>query len=208
LTVLEVIKRRGIKEILHFTTNRGVLGTLHTGALKSRNRISKEEQLEFVLKLNSTIRKDTQWLDHVNLSITRINGYFFEISSERWHITADIWWAVLAFDPEILTHKGVYFTTTNNIYPSCSRGPGGGGIEAMFAPKVIARYGAVMTREKLADSVPTCEQAEVLYPGEIPLKYLKRIYVRKDSEADEVNGQLALTNQEEIEVVVNKKIFK
>jgi len=185
-----------------------VLGTLHTGALKSRQRLSKEEQLEFILKLNSSVRKDGAWLDYVNLSITRINGGFFEICSEQWHKTEDIWWAVLSFDPEILCHDHVHFTTTNNIYPSVRRGEGEAGIEAMFAPKVAGRYGSILERPKGSpDNVPTCPQAEVLYPKEVPVKYLRRIYVRKTSEEFELGGQLAVTRHEDIETIVNPKVF-
>jgi len=209
MSVEDVVRRRGIEEVLHFTTNRGVLGVLATGTLKSRQRLSKDKQLEFILKLNASTRKDAAWLDYVNLSIVRINSTFFDISSGKWHKGQDIWWAVLAFDPEILAHKGVYFTTTNNMYTGVNRARGEKGIEAMYASKVIRWVGNEVVREKgLAESETTCQQAEVLYPGEVPVKYLKRIYVRTAEEEIEAGGLLGVTGAKGIEVSVNPEKFK
>jgi hypothetical protein len=59
----------------------------------------------------------------VNLSISRINARLFNISAKNWHRALDGWWAVLSFDPLILTHDGVVFATTNNAYPGVIRRP-------------------------------------------------------------------------------------
>jgi hypothetical protein len=159
--------------------------------------------------MNAPFRKDVTWLDYVNLSITRINGTFFDICSEKWHKTEDIWWAVLAFEPDILAHEGIYFTTTNNIYPSVQRGTGALGLEAMFAKKVIARYGAEILRTAATpDNWPTCPQSEVLYPMQVAIQHLRTIYVRTEAEAHEASAQLEVTHRRGINVVVNPKIFQ
>ena len=200
---------RGIAEVLHFTTSRGVLGVLHTGALKARQRLATDKQLQYILKVNAASReKDSDWLDYVNLSIGRINSWFFDISSGKWHVADDLFWAVLAFDVEILSHDDVYFTTTNNIYTGVKRARGAKGIEGMFAPKIVRWTGNVVVRDAgQRDNEPTCLQAEVLYPKQVLLKYLRTIYVRKDDEEDELSAQLAITRNQRINIVTEPEIF-
>jgi hypothetical protein len=158
MTVAEIIERRDIQEIVHFTTNKGVLGTLAARSLLSRKRLASEKLLDHILKLNAAYRKDTAWLDFVSLSITRINSPFFSVSAGRWHIGQDIWWCILSFLPVILTHDNVYFATTNNIYPSVKRGVGCAGLEALFDNAVSSRYGHIKTRHPgMAQNLTTCE---------------------------------------------------
>lgn len=194
---------------MHFTTNHGLLGVLYSSALKSKARLAKDKQLEFILKPNAPVRKDPDWLDFVNLSLSSINDIYFEISANKWHRGEDIWWCVLAFDPEIISHSGVYFTTTNNIYTGVIRTMSESGLERMFAPVVTRWVGNDVKRPVgLPASHPTCEQAEVLYPGEVSTKYLRRVYVRTHEEGDEVSAQIAATGHQEIEIVVSPKTFR
>lgn len=199
---------RNVSEIVHFTTNKGLLGVLYTESLKARARLAKDNRLEHILKPNSAFRKDLAWLDYVNLSVSHINTSFFSTSSGRWHVTEDIWWAVLAFSPEILDHVGVCFSTTNNIYTSVERGAGEAGFEAVFAPIINLWPGEIVVR---GDEHPlcrsTCAQAEVLYPGEVSTRWLDRIYVRCDEHADEVQAQISAVRHRPIEVIVNPDKF-
>lgn len=207
MTTEAVILERGITEVLHFTTNQGLLGILYSGFLKSRNRLEKDEQLEFIFSPNAAFRKDKEWLDHVNLSIGRINSQFFK-SAGYWHRDRKIWWCILSFDPVILTHEGVTFSTTNNIYTGVMRGNGGEFLAKLFAGKIVRWNGNIVTRSpQLPSAFPTCEQAEVLYPGQVSLEYLKKIYVISDDDQDEVCGQFRALNHPEIEVVVSPQIF-
>ena len=69
---------RNIQEILHFTTNRGLLGTLVSKQLLSRCRLSDDKLLQHILYPNAVIRheeyeffdKEQNWIDFVNLSIS------------------------------------------------------------------------------------------------------------------------------------------
>ena len=101
MTVEEVIDRRGITEVLHFTTNQGLLGMLASGGILSRERLPKEKYLEHVYKPNAPVRHDSNWLDYVNLSITTINTEFFGHSS-RWRQDQEVWWCVVSLDPAVL----------------------------------------------------------------------------------------------------------
>lgn len=209
MNIHTIIKRRNITEVLHFTTNEGLLGILHTRFLKSRKRLPVDKQLEYIFKPNAIWRKDTQWLDYINLSISRINAQFFEISSNKWHRERDIWWCVLSFDPVIITHEGVYFATTNNMYTSVKRGQGVEGLEALFAARLIQYSDKVVRRDPEQPlCYTTCSQAEVLYPGELSTEFLKKIYVNKSEHHDEICGQCSGVGHPTVEVIVSSAVFK
>jgi len=208
MKVKDIIQARGIAEVLHFTTHKGLLGILHSGFVKSRKRLPAEVQLEYIYTPNAIYRKDRNWLDYVNLSITRINHQFFT-SSCRWHRESELWWCILSFDPVILTHSSVHFATTNNFYPSVIRGVGAAGLENLFATRVAGRYGNIQQRPtNCDDAVTTCNQAEVLYPKELSIDFLQRIYVENGDDEDEVHAQLALVGKSLLQVVVDPEKFR
>jgi hypothetical protein len=207
MTIGDVVARKGITEVLHYTTHLGLVGILDGAVVKSRSRLGCDQRLEHILRLNTRRVMDPGWEDYVNLSVTRINVRLFGISSIHWH--PDVWWAILVFDPEILEHPDVTFTTTNNIYPSVLRNRGELGLEAMFAPVVRGRYGVVHQRTPMTpDNFTTDAQAEVLYPGEIATTFLRRVYVTRDDRQDEVYGQMRGLGHREVEVVVDPARFQ
>ena len=187
--ILDAAERRGITEIVHFTTVRGAVGVLAAQALKSRARVSEDEYLEKVYRPNALFRKDGAWSDYVNLSIERINEWMFQTST-RWHSDENNSWVVLSFHPRILSHPGVVFTTTNNIYPSCERVEGLSGFERMFAETVRGYYSQLRTREGKLDSWPTDRQAEVLYPGQVSCAHLQRIDVQLEQALETIHGAM------------------
>jgi hypothetical protein len=214
LTVLQAITQRGIEEVLHFTSNRGLVGILASEELLSRRRLNREDYLQVILHKNSAIRpedspffdKKADWLDFVNLSISDINSYFFR-TSERWHRAKDIWWVIAAFDPVIMTHEGVYFATTNNKYDFCQREKGVAGLNALFGNPIRRLSNWFAHRASRPVSHPTCEQAEVLYPGSIPTRYLRKIYVRDVQDCDRVRGWLREFNIDNVLVVLDPAKF-
>ena len=185
MTIADIIKQRAIKEVLHFTTNKGLTGILVKKAVLPRKRLPKENYLEHILFYNCASRiRDTEWLDYINLSITSINLHLFGISSGKWHPDIDGWWCILSFSPQILTHQGVYFCTTNNAYTCVVRGTGVEGLENLFADRVEREPGWVaIRREDTSINQPTCNQAEVLYPSRLSIDYLKHIYVQDKEHA-------------------------
>jgi hypothetical protein len=209
MSVHDVIKDRLIREVLHFTTNQGLLGILYSGTVKSRARLPEEKKLEYIYRPNAAFRKDTAWLDYVNLSIGRINSQFFDVAAGRWHRDRDVWWCILSFDPVILTHEGVHFTTTNNIYPAARRGTGEAALKALFAQSVHGRYSERIDRPaSLSAAFPTCEQAEVLYPGEVSIQFLRRVYVARHEDHDELCGQFAALGLTPLEAAVQPDVFR
>jgi len=171
VSVESIIKDRGITEVLHFTTNCGMTGILASGAVKPRASLGIDRRLEFIVTFNCPDRqRDRDWHGYVNLSITRVNCDLFAISRKKWHSASPGWWCILSFGSEVLTHKGVVFCTTNNAYAGVVvRQAGAEGLERLFAQKVLAyESGTMATRQKgTPANVPTCKQAEVLYPGEL-----------------------------------------
>jgi hypothetical protein len=133
--------------------------------------------------------KDRDWTGYVNLSISQVNKYMLD-KSVVWHPPkTGVWWAVLSFDPEILAHKDVYFATTNNTYvETVKRGTGRDGLEALFDDSM--RWGHYSTLIRRWPGMPahltTHDQAEVLYPREVSLEYLRGIYVAEEDHIDDV----------------------
>lgn len=209
MSIQDTINTRNISEILHFTTNRGVLGILDTQLLKSRARLNTDARLEYIFKANAEDRsRDLAWLDYVNLSISRINKFFFERSAGNWHKYADLWWCILSFSPEILAHQGVIFTTTNNIYTSVRRAPEKEGLEAAFADKIKWYRDIVIFRDQaLPENMTTCEQAEVLYPGQLSTQYLRKIYVPSEEIEDELVAQIGAVGHTHVPIEVCAPLF-
>ena len=221
MTIADEINKRGISEVLHFTTNRGVTGTLHKGFLMSRPRLNEEEILRHVLQLNWENRPEVSadfdnsedWIRFVNLSVSAINHRLFRLSRARHNVTG-IWWCILGFDPEIMTHEGVYFATTNNGYDACIRDVGKSGIKALFAPKVQRKssrmHGGPWSVQRGSRSIelPTCEQAEVLYPDQLDIEHLRKIYVEENEHHDMIAGLLAENGYENIKVLVEPNKFE
>ena len=204
--ILDAAKRRGVQNVVHFTTMTGALGVLAAKALKSRCRLPADKYLEHVYRPNSEIRKDEQWFNYANLSVERINDWMFE-ASKRWHADFDNPWVVLSFDPTILTHRGVVFTTTNNIYPSCRRAEGVEGFAQMFAAPVRGRYGRLHDRSGKMPSWPTDRQAEVLYPVQLSCDYLRHIDVQTEEATDAIHGMLGGLGVD-VSVLFAPEVFK
>lgn len=204
--VLAAAEAKGVGSVLHFTTLSGAIGVLASQAVKSRTRLPKEKYIEYVYEPNS-VRKDTEWLDYVNLSIERINDWMF-MASTRWHPAKVNSWVVLSFSPQILAHPGVVFTTTNNIYPSCKRAEGLSGFNQMFAKTVRGRYGVLHDRSDKLPSWPTDRQAEVLYPGELSCEHLQRIDVQVEEAVDSICGVLSGLRQRSLPVRHAPEVFQ
>jgi hypothetical protein len=203
----EVVERRGITEVLHFTTNLGLIGVLATRALKARALLDIDDYLEFIFKANAARIRDRQYLRYVNLSISRLSPAFFKWS-RRQHTTEDLYWCILSLTPEILGHDGVLYATTNNIWTGCDRARGGEGLEALFAKKVH-RYSTLWAERQdgYPHNWPTCDYAEVLYPEQVRTDFLQRIYFETDDQMHHGAAQMRALNHPEIELVVAPELF-
>lgn len=211
----DAIANRGIEEIVHFTSNNGLVGALELGALVSRRVLPEEKHLAYVAAPTAAARaeasayfdKGRDWLDYINLSVSELNSSYFRFAS-KWHVNSDRWWALLSFSPEILLHDSVVFTTTNNVYEHVRRASGLAGFEAMFM-EPIRRKGPTWAavRRGRGQQLPTCEQAEVLYPTRLSLDFLRAIYVRTEDQHDLVSGWISLYRRNGVNVVISAEKF-
>lgn len=204
----DIIAKREISELLHFTTNRGITGMLASQALLPRKRLAIEKHLEHVYIYNCANRpRDAAWHDYVNLSITSVNRKLFGVSEGNWHADMEGWWCIVALSPEIMEHPGVYFTTTNNMYSGVLRAQGPKGLEALFASQITLWNANITTRSATAPAnQPTCPQAEVLYPGSLPFEFVSRIYVKGATEASEIESILEVF-EADTEIIIRADLF-
>lgn len=210
MSIRDIATDRSIEEILHFTTNKGLVGILASGHILSRAQLPTEKYLEHVYEPNAEVRRDGPWLDHVNLSISRLNWEFFG-HSRRWHAHEDVWWCAVAISPAVLELPDVVFTTTNNIYTGCRRAPGEEGLKAMFADRVPRWAGNVVVRPPdFPDSWTTDHQAEVLVPRKVRVEHLSKIYVATEAHADIVASQceILLGEAAPLPIVIDPDVFE
>lgn len=212
MPILKLIETRSIKEILHFSTNHGLVGIATIGAVISRNQLKADSKSPlFALNPhNAKFRSDPDWLGYINFSISRINSSFFGYS-KTWKRSMDDYWVILSFKPEILSHVDTVFCTTNNIYHgSCIRNSGLKGLENCFADNVISKHNNRIVRpHDFPCHWTTCQEAEVLYPKELSLDYLQCIYVEDEETSDQVLTTLQLlTDRTDFKVIINPDKFK
>lgn len=203
-----VVNERGIERLIHFTTNRGLLGILAKGAILPRASLEVDDYLEKIYQANAALRRDPAWKGHTSLSISVMNVDFFGYS-EFQHVEDDLWWCALAVEPIVLGHEGVVFCTGNNIWPRTTRGYGAAGLEAMFAEAVPGTYNSVIKRSTdAASSWPTCNQAEVLYPGEMPTEHVMTVYTRTALHCAAGDAMMATVDHPHLEFVVDQPLFE
>ncbi|MDD3813158.1 MAG: DarT ssDNA thymidine ADP-ribosyltransferase family protein [Desulfocapsaceae bacterium] len=197
MSISDIISQYDIKEILHFTTSKGITGILATDYLSCRNILHQDNYLEYIYQYNCPDRsRDRDWWGYVNLSVTSVNRHLFGISCGKWHSSEDCWWCVLSFKPEICNHAGVHFTTTNNMYSGVMRQQGETGLKTMFAPQIAQWHGKTIKRLHTTPSnQPTCEQAEVLYPNKLSLNNINCVYVENEENAAKFDSIKVLFNK-------------
>jgi len=76
------------------------------------------------------------------------------------------------------------------------------------AAVVPRRPGWAARRGQRPRNLPTCEQAEVLYPNALALHYLQRVYVRQGEESDRVHAMLANYGRDDVGVLVQEEKFR
>lgn len=210
MSIEDIVVARRISEVVHFTTSHGCLGTLYTKNLLSRARLQNDEMVRYLFAANAELRRDVSFLDYISLSLEHINTEFYRVSANKWHRNDPIFWCILAFDPVVLTHDGVVFATTNNIYSSVIRSAGETGLKRLFADRVERWNSTPIVRRTtdMNDCYPTCFQAEALYPQALSTDYLQRIYVRTARDQSETIGFLKATFHPEINVIIAPEKFE
>ncbi|MEU9960551.1 DarT ssDNA thymidine ADP-ribosyltransferase family protein [Streptomyces sp. NPDC050982] len=205
------LAERGISEVRHFTTNRGLAGILAMQALLSRKQLPEEAYIEHIFTPNCDTRKDRKYLDTISLSISRINAAFFSICSGAWHANSDVWWVILGFEPVTLASPGVIFTTTNNIYSNVKRGEGVEALSMLFADEIRPFNPPplkIIRRTNQPVDCPTDPQAEALYPQSLSTEHLRRIYVRFPEHEEKVAATMDAVGHPSVEIKYDPEAFR
>lgn len=214
MDIEQYTKIKGITEILHFTTEKGLTGCASSNLVLSRKALNEDQYLSHIAspvsnerkEAQATFNKDQNWLDYINLSISEINTSYFN-AAKKWFQGEDRWWCIMSFDPIILTHPGVYFTTTNNIYTSVIRTSGLKGMQAMFDDTIIRWWNKTVSRNGRAINLTTCEQAEVLYPNPLDMSFLRSVYVQNQEQAASIHGTLVSFGFQAVNVIICPEKF-
>jgi hypothetical protein len=183
------------------------MGLLRKGALLSRQRVQDDPELAYIF-LSVWPVKAHAWVDYVSLSITRINRELYRRAERN---LPDRWWAVLSFDPAIMDDDGVFFATTNNAYEEvCRRAPRLDGFRDLFSAEVSwGHYGSVKRRtDRTPCNQPTDIQAEVLYPGSIPMTYVQRIYVTEAEHRRHIRAWCSAFDITEPSIEIRPEVFR
>lgn len=206
--ISSLIHERKITEVVHFTTNRGLLGILVQRLCTARALLAQDEYLESIYHENTKRRReDPKYWSYVNLSISEPNHRFLRISSEDWWANEDLFWAVLSFDPVIMTHPGVLFAPGNMGYDGITPAAGREGAEALFADRVPKGFSKTMLRWDRAPHLPTNPQAEVLYPQAVSTRHLQRICVLTDEDAAKAEAIVSVSGHDEVDIIVDPVTF-
>ncbi len=206
--VSQEISRRGIRRLVHFTKLENLTGILRYGLLSSQELRSRR------LSVNEN---DTRRLDmHPEcscLSVTfpnyRLFYYFRQLDD-----TVD--WIVLELTPDVLFSLREYpiFCPSNAASEAvrCKIGEHQASdvksFQNMFAEESEYR-GSLMRRKNLglSPSDTTDPQAEILFPGSIPLKYINKIKVNDMRVQDECQKMVLKHGIEDISVAVDQQMF-
>ena len=181
--LVEAARRRGVTRLAHFTPLNNLLGIVELGAIVARDRLltlARERNDTFLLDyiaFNDRLRLDHR-TGHVNLSVQHPNARL--LRRFRAICPCDVW-CVLLVSPACLETPGVLFAVGNVAARQVRQGgiaSGVAGFEALFRDSQLSAnqfQASRLTRRGLDDNLPTDPQAEVLFPGEIPLRLVDGI---------------------------------
>ena len=172
--ILAALERHAITRLIHFTPLVNLLGMLNCHAIMPMERVRAyalahpESELLDYIQRNDKLRLDRR-TDCINLSLQQPNFPLFR----RFRLNLcnvmgvpDLAWCVLELDPTLCAYPGVNFTTTNAAANRARWGQGLTGFEALFATPTA--------------NAPRDQQAETLYPGDIPLSAIRAICVKDE----------------------------
>ncbi len=203
-------RERGISRLVHFTPLNNLLGIMNLRGILARRKIEEYARVmndDFLLdyiSYNDSHRFDKR-VDCINLSIEHINHLLFRRFREKF-LECDNW-CVIEIDPICLEKDGVIFTTGNaasSYVRTHGTQSGLSGLQALYADSVVsgAVYNLHMeTRSaSLSPAYPTNQQAEVLFPEEIPIPLIKALVFENDQKRTLAHAALVTDNNSGIEM--------
>jgi hypothetical protein len=198
---------RGITEVLHYTSEKGVMGSIIVDALLPRAQVETNEEVAFIYEGVWDRSRDMDWIGHTSMSVTKVNTDLFRRS--RWN-HPQWWWAIMSFPVDILDDPDVVFTTTNNAYTeTCQRSSGLDGFTAMFAEAVPWGYFDTVARRGpgFPLALPTHNAAEILYPDALPLSQLSALYLPDPTNLSLIRTWCEIYGRDPLNIVVRPNLF-
>lgn len=198
MAIRDLISRRGIDSLYHFTTTINLSGIYQVEHIFPRSEydtlraLANEDMYEDYLDHMDDLRLDGL-NDHVNTSLSHPNVYLLNAYRQRKNL-AHYTWCILQLDPQLMERDDTLYTVTNAASARSSQygiGKGEEGLNQLFIPEVITKKGA-FKRKGLPAKYPTDIQAEVLIPGNISVDHIKTIYFETESDLSSCAGAFRL----------------
>ncbi|KRQ86502.1 hypothetical protein ABG79_01711 [Caloramator mitchellensis] len=182
--IKEIIERRKIKHLIHFTRIENLSSILENGLMPISILFDKE-----ICYIGNDRNRLDEMLDCISCSVTFPNyKLFFAFRLKE----PSAKWVVIAISKDILfsTNNTAYFCSTNaaalipkirkEIYTKAER------LEDMFCDNYTAKNGKIIQRRSLQidDNYTTDPQAEILISGIIDYKYIDYIYFNNQDDVD------------------------
>jgi hypothetical protein len=170
--VVEVLQRRGVTRLLHFTPARNLPHILRDRRLRAVKELA--EDVRAVYANTDPQRLDGQ-TDKISCSIEFPNGWYLRRVKGKTVNYPD--WVYLVLDPLVAARPGALFCYRNAASGYGDRLKAGqSGLEECYAPSVVGAYDRTYRRgPHHSPAAPTDAQAEVLVPGPIDLSHIRAI---------------------------------
>ena len=177
--IQEIIQRRSIRKLIHFTRTKNLKSIIDNGLLPR----SELEKRKIKVDYNDKTRMD-KWLDASSLSISKKNSFLFSKFLERTSTNENDWIEIL-ISPNILTDKFgeciyCYTNASNHKFEEFRKNQSyltnSTAFENMFAyfvPRTSTNTGNKRLNHK--DNETTDIQAEICVYGIIETKYFLNI---------------------------------
>ena len=172
--IQEIINKRNIRELIHFTRVKNLKSILSNGILTRKELDEKKIEYAF----NDEKRLDG-WVNASCISVTKINPFLIPKFNERYSLKNSDWFQI-KIKPSILTENECIFCDTNAA--STTFNPFRNDMEklnllkswiafdAMFKNKVYQTQRPI-SRIYQKPNETTCAQAEICIIGKIPTNF-------------------------------------
>lgn len=181
----EIISRRNITRLCHFTKSSNLPYILGEGITEENGIIShqKVRQVNY-LKVLDESRYDG-YSDYVCCSVQKINRKLLVYRKNHDELTYFPDWVVIYVDPGIISDTSLFCPVNAATGKGRYVSRGSEAFENLFADELKIKDRVIYRKKGLADNIPTDIQAEVLIKDRIPKESIQAISFPTRSLANE-----------------------
>lgn len=179
MNIEEEVKKRGIKNLIHFTPTINLMSIIEQKALISRAGLESLDIEKFdvpdYVQFTDSIRYDDK--NYINLSITTSNKFLFKRFRERTQHDPTILWCVLLIKTEPLYWQDTLFSVTNAASRAAQRYGINGDVETfkkMFSNELMTKQ-KISRKTNYPENQTTDFQAEVLVKDKLPMFCIEKV---------------------------------